>query len=171
MKAHYCFECGNTLEIQNIDNRAREICPACGWIYYAQLKVGAAMLVEKDDKLLLLQRAHEPWRGGWMLPAGYVEADEDPLDAARREVFEETQLIVDDIEFIKAYYFSDDPRGNGIAFLYKANSISGTLRINEEASAAEYFSWKDIPSYLAKGGHDQIIAEWKLTSQQKEAQS
>ena len=171
MTSHFCFQCGNALEIKRIDYRDREVCPACGWVYYAQLKVGAAVIIEKDSKLLLLQRNHEPWKGSWMLPAGYVEADENPFDAAKREVLEETSLIVDDIEFRSAYYFSDDPRGNGVAFVYQAKAVSGEIKINEEANAARYFSWQEIPLYLTKGGHDKIIAEWKLNAQQKELQS
>ena len=93
--AHYCFQCGTQLELRIRDNREREICPACDWVYYAQLKVGAAVLIEQDGKLLLLKRNHEPWKGTWMVPAGYVEADEDPKDAAVREVLEETGLEVE----------------------------------------------------------------------------
>ena len=171
MTAHFCFQCGQQLETQRVDYRDREVCPACDWVYYAQLKVGAAMLIERDNQLLLLQRNHEPWKGSWMLPAGYVEADEDPQDAAHREVLEETGLIVELSEFIKAYYFSDDPRGNGVAFVYKANSISGEIQLNEESSAAQYFLWQEIPSYLTKGGHDQIIAEWQLQARQRDPQS
>jgi hypothetical protein len=37
-----------------------------------------------DGRLLLLQRSRDPWRGAWNLPAGYVEADEDPARAAGR---------------------------------------------------------------------------------------
>jgi len=161
MTAHYCFQCGHVLEFRHIDQREREVCPSCNWVYYAQLKVGAAMLIERDQKLLLLQRTYEPWQGSWMLPAGYVEADEDPQDAAQREVFEETGLVVESSEFHYAYYFSDDPRGHGVSFIYKANRVSGEIKLNEESSAAQYFFWHEIPPYLTKGGHDQMIAEWQ----------
>jgi len=171
MTAHYCFQCGQQLETQRVDYRDREVCPACDWVYYAQLKVGAAMLIERDNQLLLLQRNHEPWKGSWMLPAGYVEADEDPQDAAHREVLEETGLIVESSKFSHVYYFSDDPRGNGVAFVYKAKIISGEIKLNEESSAAQYFLWQEIPSYLTKGGHDQIIAEWQLQARQRDPQS
>lgn len=106
-----------------MDSREREICPACGWVYYLQLKVGAGVLIEKDDQILLLQRAHEPWKEAWNIPAGYVEADEHPKDAAKREVFEETGLVVEIGELLKAYYYSDDPRGNGVALIYKAEVL------------------------------------------------
>ena len=46
--SHYCFQCGTQLELQLRDNREREVCRACDWVYYAQLKVGAAVLIEQD---------------------------------------------------------------------------------------------------------------------------
>ena len=170
MTVHYCYQCGHELELRHIDQREREICPACNWIYYAQLKVGAAVLIERDNQLLLLQRNHEPWKGSWMLPAGYVEVDENPQDAAHREVFEETGLIIESSEFSHVYYFSDDPRGNGVAFVYRANNISGELKLNEESNAARYFVWNEIPAYLTKGGHDQIIAEWQKLARWRDSQ-
>jgi len=169
--AHYCFQCGTQLELQLRDNREREVCSACGWVYYAQLKVGAAVIIEQDNKLLLLQRAHEPWVGSWMIPAGYVEADEDPRDAAMREVREETGLEVELGELFHVYYFADDPRGNGVAFMYKAEKISGEIKINGESSSAKYFQWHEIPSDLTKGGHDKMIMEWQRKAQQKKVET
>jgi 8-oxo-dGTP diphosphatase len=166
--SRFCYECGGELEVRHIDHREREVCPKCGWVYYLQLKVGAAVIIEQDNKLLLLQRAHEPWAGSWMIPAGYVEADEDPKDAAKREVLEETSLDVELGDLLKTYYFDDDPRGNGVAFVYKAKKISGEININIEATNAQYFSYDEIPEYLTKGGHDKIIAEWCTQARQRE---
>jgi len=158
---HYCFQCGTQLEIRMRDNREREICPACDWVYYAQLKVGAAVLIERDSKLLLLKRNHEPWKGTWMVPAGYVESDEDPKDAAVREVSEETGLEVELGDLIHVYYFDDDPRGNGVSFVYKAEKISGEINLNSESTEAKFFLWDEIPSELTLGGHDKMIRAWK----------
>ena len=169
--AHYCFQCGASLELRLVDNREREICPACGWVYYAQLKVGAAVLIEQNNKLLLLQRNYEPWKGTWMVPAGYVEADEDPRDAAIREVREETGLEVELGDLLHVYYFTDDPRGNGVSFVYKAEKVSGAIKINGESSTVKYFYWHEIPSNLTKGGHDKIIMEWQRQAQQKEVET
>ena len=169
--AHYCFQCGAELEIRSLDHREREVCSKCGWVHYAQLKVGAAVLIEKDGNLLLLQRNYEPWKGSWMVPAGYVEADEDPKDAAKREVREETGLEVELSDLLDVYYFTDDPRGNGVAFVYKAEKISGEIKINGEASAAKFFHWNEIPANLTKGGHDKMIRQWSWQLQQKESES
>lgn len=158
---HYCYQCGSEMEIRFLDNREREACPNCGWVHYLQLKVGAAVIIEQDGKLLLLQRAHEPWAGSWMIVAGYVEADEEPKDAAIREVREEASLDVEVGDLFKTYYYDDDPRGNGVVFVYKATKVSGTLHLNDEATDARYFAPDEIPEYLTKAGQDKIINAWR----------
>ena len=166
---HYCYQCGSELKIHFLDNREREACSKCGWVYYLQLEVGAAVIIEQDGKLLLLQRAHEPWIGSWMITAGYVEADEDPKDAAIREVREETGLEVEIGDLYKTYYFDDDPRGSGVVFVYKALKVSGNLQLNDEATDARYFAPDEIPSYITKAGQDKIITEWLMQAKQRES--
>ena len=167
--AHYCYQCGRELEVRLLDHRERETCPKCGWVHYLQLKVGAAVIIEQDGKLLLLQRAHEPWVGSWMIVAGYVEADEDPKNAAVREAREETGLVVEIGDLFKTYYFDDDPRGNGIVFVYKATKVSGALQLNDEATDACYFASDEIPEYITKAGQDKIIHEWRQAKQRASA--
>ena len=168
---HYCFHCGTVLASRLLDHREREACPNCGWVHYEQLKVGAAVIVEKDDKLLLVQRNHEPWKGSWMMPAGYVEVDEHPRDAARREVLEETGLVVELSDLIDIYFFTDDPRGNGVSFVYRAEKVSGEVKLNSESIDANYYAWNEIPSYLTRGGHDKMIQNWQMQARQKELQT
>ena len=100
-----------------------------------------------------------------------TKADEDPKDAAKREVLEETGLDVELGDLVKTYYFDDDPRGNGVAFVYKTTKISGEINLNGEATDARYFASDEIPSFLTKGGHDRIIAEWRVQAEQRETAS
>ena len=66
MKNHYCMQCGIQMETRKIEEMLREQCPACDWIYYQQLKVGSAVLIENDEgQLLLARRGHQPWQGMW----------------------------------------------------------------------------------------------------------
>jgi 8-oxo-dGTP diphosphatase len=156
----YCFRCGTGLVEQALESRARLVCPACGWVYYPQLKVSAAALLEKDGKLLLVRRKQEPWAGYWYLPAGYVEADEDPSLAAERELFEETGLHARAEEVFGVYFFDDDPRGNGLLVVYRCRDANGVLAASRETEKGEYFGREELPALLTGAGHERAIADW-----------
>jgi len=156
----YCYDCGAQLTWQLIENRHREICPHCGWVYYPQLKVSAAAMVIQDGRLLLIRRATAPWQGCWYLPAGYVEADEDPKRAAERELWEETGLQAQCNTLHGAYFFDDDPRGNGLLLVYHSHLTGGGLNLNGEADRAGFFKAADLPHPLTGAGHDRDIADW-----------
>ena len=48
-------------------------------------------------KLLLIQRKNEPCKGKWAFPGGFMDIDETTIDAARRELKEETGLVVGEL--------------------------------------------------------------------------
>jgi len=158
---HHCFLCGAALVTCLVENREKDVCPSCGWVYHPQLKVGAGVLIVKKGRLLLLQRAGEPFLGRWNLPAGYVEVDEPPARAAERETQEETGLLIQADRLVDAYYFCDDPRGNGIFLVYRGHVQEGEVIVSLESSEFKYFSPDEIPELLAGGGHDQAIWIWK----------
>ena len=56
--------------------------------------VGVGAVIVHEDRVVLVQRAHEPLKGEWSLPGGAVELGETLADALVREVREETGLDV-----------------------------------------------------------------------------
>ena len=156
----FCSECGTSLGWREFEGKRRAYCPHCGKIFFGQLKVGAGCLIEQNDKILLVLRAKEPFRDRWNLPAGYVEDDEKPIEAAERETFEETGLRVKGEKLIGVYPFTDDPRGNGILIVYRCRMVSGEIKTTDEGLRAEFFGKRAIPEKLAGGGHNQAIWEW-----------
>jgi ADP-ribose pyrophosphatase YjhB (NUDIX family) len=125
--------------------RLRPVCPACGWIYFADPKVAAAVLVEQEGKVLLVRRANEPQRGLWTLPAGFVDGGEDPQRAAERECLEETGLEVRVVGLLDVMYGLEHPRGAHIIIFYQAEVISGTLQAQDDVDGAEFFSRGELP--------------------------
>ena len=61
--------------------------------------VTVAAIIMSGDKILLTQRAKDPYKGAWCLPGGHVDKGESREGAVIREVKEETDLDFTGIEF------------------------------------------------------------------------
>src|SRR5829696_6312589 len=119
--------------------RNRPRCPNCGWTYYAKPALGAAVFIEEDDRILLVRRAHEPYKDWWMLPAGFVEYGEDAAETAAREALEETGLLVEIDGYAGIYFGAGDPRGASHLAVFKARKIGGTVTAGDDAAEARWF--------------------------------
>ena len=99
-------------------------------------------------KVLLIERGHEPYKGKWALPGGFVQMDETTEEGAKRELKEETGLQNVFIE--QLYTFSNvnrDPRGRVISVAYYAliNLSDHTLKAGDDAKKTKWFSIDEIP--------------------------
>ena len=102
---------------------------------------------EPDFRVLLVQRANEPYKGKWAFPGGFMNMDETTEEAARRELKEETGLIVDDISQIGTFDRVDrDPRGRVITVAYFV-VIDGIREVKggDDAAVARWFSIGNLP--------------------------
>jgi 8-oxo-dGTP diphosphatase len=156
----YCARCATPTVLQERGGRARPSCPACGWVYYARPALGAAVAVELDGKLVLVQRRFEPYAGWWMLPAGFVEYGEFAEDTAAREAEEETGLAVALDGLLGLYFGAGDPRNVAHLAVYRAHAVAGALRAADDAAAVRAFSPEAIPLEIAFEAQRQAIADW-----------
>ncbi|MEN6337320.1 MAG: NUDIX domain-containing protein [Phycisphaerales bacterium] len=101
---------------------------------YPEPTVGA-LIFNAEDKLFLMS-SHK-WRGKWVVPGGHIELGERMEDALRREVKEETNLDIHDVEFVCFQEFIYDPRywkrSHFIFFDFACRTDSADVRLNEEA--------------------------------------
>ncbi|MBS1250657.1 MAG: NADH pyrophosphatase [Chloroflexi bacterium] len=141
----FCLRCGTSLEITQRAGRHRPACPHCGWVFFPDPKVAVLVLIEREDKVLLVQRAHSPYKGKWTLPAGFLDAGEDPARAAEREVREETNLQVRADELIDVISGKVPPRGANILILYRGEILDGELKAGDDAAQAAFFTLDDLP--------------------------
>ncbi|HSU79544.1 MAG TPA: NUDIX hydrolase [Candidatus Angelobacter sp.] len=128
--------------------------------------VGAvAVILDETGKVLLQQRKHP--EGSWGLPGGLMELAESTEDVARREVYEETGLIVEDLKLINVYSGPDQfiKAENGDEFYvvttaYSTNSFRGELVVDpSESISFEFFYPNELPAPMVKS-HKRIIEDY-----------
>src|ERR1035437_5782968 len=62
--------------------------------------VGQAIIVEQNGSGLVGKRKGAEWGGCWVFPGGHLEHNETLVESIARETFEETGLVVDNLEFV-----------------------------------------------------------------------
>ena len=138
----------------------RPVCPACGRIHFYDPKVAAGVLIEQAGRVLLVQRTQDPGRGLWTLPAGFVDAGEDPAVAAVRECLEETGLEVELDGLFDLVAGRAHPRGADIVIFYLARVIGGELRPGDDADSAAFFGPDELPE-LAFEATRRSVHRWR----------
>ena len=136
-------------------------CDECnGWLNPA-LAVDAA--VHRDDQVLLIQRKFPPMVGYWGLPGGFVERDEDPLDAVLRELKEETGLTGSNPELLMVMGDPQrDPRKHIVSIVYSVTVNAGEPAAGDDAADARFWPLNAILSgdVPMAGDHLQIVKNW-----------
>lgn len=143
--ANYCSRCGHALEQRERFGKLRPVCPQCGQTVFFDPKVAVVVFITDGDRVLLVQRMHPPAQGLWALPAGFVDADEDPAAAAVREAQEETGMIVE-VDALLDVLHRPDPDGLAdIIIAYSAHVTGGVLCAADDACDARWFARDALP--------------------------
>ncbi len=107
-----------------------------------------AIIVRKDDSIILVKRKNPPFEGMFALPGGHVKYGETVEAAVVREAKEETGLDIEIKELFGVYSDPDrDPRGHAVSIVTICGEIGGKLKAGSDA--AEVKSFKELPEKLA----------------------
>ena len=162
----FCSRCGTKMITKQVGDKPRRACPECGFIHFTDPKVGVGVLVVEDGKILLVRRTMAPEIGKWSIPAGFLDAGEDPEETAVREALEETNLHVQIEKLLNVYHNPPEQGGASIFIMYQARLISGTPRAGDDADAVGFFSLDDLPEIAFASTHHAIQT---LQNQQKKS--
>lgn len=109
--------------------------------------VGVCVLVEKDRRFALIRRRGAHGEGTWSTPGGHIDFGEKAIDAARREVKEEVDLEIGELQidgFTEDYFKAEDR--HYITIWLSARWVSGELpESGEEFTESGWFKEGDFP--------------------------
>jgi ADP-ribose pyrophosphatase YjhB (NUDIX family) len=88
----FCVYCGEAVGRRPWEGRNRLFCETCGPLYENPVPSACVILLDSEDRLLLVRRSVPPGIGQWCLPGGFMELGESPQETALRELREETGL-------------------------------------------------------------------------------
>lgn len=128
-------------------------------------------LSDKSLQLLLIQRGEHPYLGQWALPGGFAGVDESLEDAARRELFTETNI--DNIYMEQLYTWGEvqrDPRMRVISCSYMAliDRTSLNVQAGDDAADAAWFevTYEILETRRNELEHGYELEQWiKITLQ------
>lgn len=107
------------------------------------------IVIVAENKVLLIKRGKEPFKGFWAFPGGRIEQkDSDIITAAYRELKEETNLENIDLKYIATIgNNSRDPRGFCLTnvFLCRLNELPKGTKAGDDAIDYKWFETDDLP--------------------------
>ena len=120
------------------------------------LQVGAGIIVVDSENRILLQKRAD--NHCWGYAGGSIELDEVVEDAAKRELFEETGLIAEELELFGVfsgkelhYIYPNGDEVSNIDIVYVCRRFSGTLRCQrDEVEELRFFRMDEIPDNISK---------------------
>ncbi len=119
-----------------------------------------AVIKDGQGRLLLIKRGHAPGAGLWSLPGGRVEPGETDIQALRREMLEETGLLVEVGALIGTVR---RPTGDGGVFDiadYAATVTGGALRAGDDAAEARWVTAGELGALPVTDGLTETLTRW-----------
>ncbi len=137
----FCGQCASPTELSEGD-RSRS-CPNCRVPMYPRLSPAMIVAVERGSEILLGRSPHFP-AGIFSCLAGFVEPGESAEEAVIREVFEETRIVVDNVQYFGSQAW---PFPNSLMLGYTAQYVGGEIDTeHDELEDAKWCHADDMPN-------------------------
>jgi NAD+ diphosphatase len=138
----FCGRCG----AKNVDGTGGEVhrlCPECGRMEFPRISPAVIVIITDNDDRILLAHNKKFRAGMYSLISGFNEAGETLEETVEREIREEVNIIVKDVEYVKSQPW---PFPNSLMLGFKARYLSGTVRPDGiEIEDAKWFDRNSLP--------------------------
>jgi NAD+ diphosphatase len=148
----FCPNCATSLapvsQMEDGGEKVRLRCPACDYTHWNNPTPVLAAVIEHQGKILLARNA--AWTGKmYALITGFMEAGETPEGGITREIKEETNLDVSDLQLIGVYDFQ---RMNQVIIAYSAVG-HGEVKLSPELVDYKLYAHEDVKCWPAGTGY------------------
>jgi 8-oxo-dGTP diphosphatase len=116
------------------------------------------VVFDEQGRVLLIRRKHEPYKGHYALPGGFIEVGETAEQCALRELKEETGITANNLKLIGVYSNPNrDPRHHTITAAYLVSVHGQAPTAGDDAAAAEFVH--DATKEKLAFDHDLILRD------------
>ncbi len=105
-----------------------------------QVAVGG-MIINEHGQILLCEHTYRRLHA-WGLPGGDLKFGEDPVEAIKREILEETGLAVQNAHLLLV---ENSTETHHVALTYLCTGVSGTFVPSDEVSSIQYYDTNEYP--------------------------
>ncbi|MBS3146946.1 NUDIX hydrolase [Candidatus Woesearchaeota archaeon] len=127
---------------------------------YINPKSTVGCIIYKEDKILLVKRAQDPFKNYWSLPGGHAELFEKVEEAVKREIKEELELKINPKFFCFDQEISRKLKWHANVFIFKSE-LKGIPRLNkDENSDYKFFSEAKIKKLKLSFNHKKILIKF-----------
>jgi NAD+ diphosphatase len=147
-ETRFCPYCGSPLLLVAAGHRAECTNAECARLQFPRVDAAVIMLVEHEDACLLGRQTGWP-PGHWSTLAGFVEPGEALEDTVRREVFEESGVLVESVRYHSSQPW---PLPQSLLVGFMATAASRSIAMHDlELEAARWFTPQEIADGVADG--------------------
>ncbi len=119
--------------------------------------LGVGALIIEDSRILLVERGREPLKGQWSLPGGALETGESLEEGIRREVLEETGLLIEPLQIAEIFErIMRDQQGrfeyHYVLIDYLCRVTGGALAAADDVSSAAWVEKQSLTRYRLTEG-------------------
>ena len=151
--SRYCGSCG--AKNNDVPGQLCRCCSVCGRLEFPRICPAVITAITNDDNHILLAHNKRFREGVYSLISGFNEAGESLEETVAREIREEVNIEVKDIEYVKSQPW---PFPNSLMLGFKARYASGTLKPDgEEIEDANWFTKDNLPQLPGEGSLSRVL--------------